>query len=141
MTDRDHARALLDAADRDLRALVAMVPDNAFADEIVGFHAQQAVEKALKAWLAFEGRPYPWTHDLSALLGLIEDAGHEVERLRPLVRLNVFAVRFRYESLGPTAPLRGRAQIGGGRCRGARARPRASGLTPRIDSAAAPRRP
>ena len=27
-----------------------------FADEIFGFHAQQAIEKSLKAWLAF----YTW---------------------------------------------------------------------------------
>ena len=111
MSDADHAAALLALARRDLRALRAMVETEAVADEIVGFHAQQSAEKALKAWLAWEGRPYPWTHDLSALLGALEDAGHDVSLFRPLVRLNVFAVRFRYESLGPGAPLADRAGI------------------------------
>ena len=40
----------------------------AFDDEIFGFHAQQAVEKALKAWLTEVGVTYPLTHDLSLLL-------------------------------------------------------------------------
>lgn len=36
--------------------------------DTVCFHAQQAVEKALKAYLAFQGQPPPRTHDLVALL-------------------------------------------------------------------------
>ena len=111
MSDREHAEALLHLAARDHRALVAMAGADSFADEIVGFHAQQAVEKALKAWLATDGHPYDRTHDLSALLGALEHHGHDVSGLRPLVRLNVFAVRFRYEALGPGAPLAGRIGI------------------------------
>lgn len=52
MSDQEHAESILEAARRDLRALRAMDDAVAFPDEIVGFHAQQAVEKALKAWLA-----------------------------------------------------------------------------------------
>jgi len=39
----------------------------AFADEIFGFHAQQAVEKGLKAWICLHGIEYPFTvlQDLS----------------------------------------------------------------------------
>jgi HEPN domain-containing protein len=49
---RDLARVLLERADGDV-ALVRYVRDNAdIADVIVGFHAQQAVEKSLKAVLA-----------------------------------------------------------------------------------------
>ena len=35
-----------------------------FADEIFGFHVQQATEKLLKAWLASLGEAYPLSHDL-----------------------------------------------------------------------------
>jgi HEPN domain len=34
----------------------------------VGFHAQQAAEKALKAVLAASGDDFPWTHDLRHLM-------------------------------------------------------------------------
>jgi HEPN domain-containing protein len=109
MSDHDHALALLTMAEKDLRALGGMTDADTFADEIVGFHAQQAVEKAMKAWLAERSVAYPLTHDLSVLLGLLDDAGEEAAPFRSLVRLNVFAVRFRYEALGMGTPLDNRA--------------------------------
>jgi HEPN domain-containing protein len=45
------------------------------SDAIVGFHAQQAVEKALKAVLAERGATYPFTHDVGLVMALCEDAG------------------------------------------------------------------
>ena len=67
-------------------------------DEVFGFHAQQAVEKALKAWLSALGIPYPFTHSLDALLGLIEDeaGAEEIGQFRNLKFLGAFAVQFRY---------------------------------------------
>jgi HEPN domain-containing protein len=67
------------------------------ADEIVGFHAQQATEKALKAWLTAQGLQYPITHQLARLLALLEGAGAQVESFLPLVRFTAFAVQARYE--------------------------------------------
>jgi hypothetical protein len=62
MNDREHAEDILETGRRDLRALRAMHDVEAFPDEIFGFHAQQAVEKAMKAWLArAECRPARWT--------------------------------------------------------------------------------
>jgi HEPN domain-containing protein len=43
----------------------------------VGFHAQQAVEKALKVALTLTGVDYPKTHDIDFLLALVER--HSVE--------------------------------------------------------------
>lgn len=67
------------------------------ADAIVGFHAQQAVEKALKSVLAASGEDFPWTHDLRYLIERLDDLGeplpsplHEVRVLAP------WAVEFRY---------------------------------------------
>ena len=51
MSDLDHARLMLNMAGKDLKALQGMMDVNTFASEIFGFHAQQAVEKALKACL------------------------------------------------------------------------------------------
>lgn len=39
-------------AEKDHTALQGMLDTQIFADEIFGFHAQQAAEKALKAWLS-----------------------------------------------------------------------------------------
>jgi HEPN domain-containing protein len=49
MADAEHASELLRHGRKDLSALCAMSDSEAFADEISGFHAQQAAEKALKA--------------------------------------------------------------------------------------------
>ncbi len=70
MSDPKCARALLEAADRDiltLRKMTARVPDESF-----GFHVQQAAEKAFKAWLCALGQVYPLRHDLDDLLDTFE---------------------------------------------------------------------
>ena len=48
MSDLEEARTLFEAAERDLSALRGMHDSSIFADEIFGFHAQQAAEKFLK---------------------------------------------------------------------------------------------
>jgi HEPN domain-containing protein len=45
---------------------------DAVADAILGFHAQPAVEKSLKAVLASRAIEFPYTHDLDGLLELCE---------------------------------------------------------------------
>ncbi len=108
--DRDHARALLAMARKDLRALAGMENPETFADEIVGFHAQQAIEKALKAWLAALGKEYPLTHEIDRLLALLDDEGCDVTPFRTLDRYTSFAVAFRYEALGGEASGLDRAE-------------------------------
>jgi len=86
-------------ARKDLRAAAAMLDPDIFAEEIFGFHAQQAVEKSLKAWLSLIGRPYPRTHDIGALLELLADRSENLpEWAWELVDLTDFAVQLRYGS-------------------------------------------
>jgi len=85
-------------ARKDLQALQGMTDSATFADEIFGFHAQQSMEKSLKAWLAVRGVEYPKTHDLRALLALLIEHGIDVGDLWDLVEFNLFAVQFRYEA-------------------------------------------
>ena len=59
MSDLKQARVLLTSAERDISALRGMADAAVFADEIFGFHAQQAAEKLLKAWVALLGETYP----------------------------------------------------------------------------------
>jgi HEPN domain-containing protein len=61
----EETRAWLDRARRDLRAAELLIAGEAGADAL--FHYQQAVEKALKAFLTFHQRPFRRTHDLSDL--------------------------------------------------------------------------
>ena len=49
--------------------------DSAALGNLVAFHAQQAIEKALKAVLVRHTVEFPKTHDLEQLLELIEGAG------------------------------------------------------------------
>lgn len=94
----EEARHLLAAARRDLRALEGMSDAEIFADEIFGFHAQQAVEKSLKAWLSMLDVQYPNTHDLSLLLNMLESQHQKVSMYLDVIELNPFSVQFRYEA-------------------------------------------
>jgi HEPN domain-containing protein len=97
MSEPEEAQRLLIMARKDLKALRGMGQSTDFDDEIFGFHVQQAIEKALKAWLASMGHPYPYTHNLLVLFGSIEERGGDVKRFLDLVRYNSFAIQFRYE--------------------------------------------
>jgi hypothetical protein len=99
MNGHEHARNLLTLARKDLTALRAMGDPQFFTDEICGFHAQQAIEKTLKAWAAICGLEYPFKHDLGHLLAILESAGEKVEPFWSLVEYTDFGVRFRYETL------------------------------------------
>jgi len=98
MNGREETQRLLNLARKDFKALEGMLDAGQFDEEIFGFHAQQAVEKALKAWLTFLQKEYPRTHDLSLLLGLLETTKADVKAFLDLEELTVFAVQFRYEA-------------------------------------------
>jgi HEPN domain-containing protein len=98
MEPHEEADRLLHSAENDFRALSGMTDAEVFTDEIFGFHAQQAVEKCLKAWIALLGTEYPKTHDLSFLLSTLQRLGEEVEGFQDLIDFNPYAVQFRYEA-------------------------------------------
>lgn len=90
---------LLGRADGDL-ALVRHVLDSAdIPDAIVGFHAQQAVEKSLKAVLAGREVDYAKTHALGYLIELVQTNGLDAPpAVLAAAELNPWAVEFRYEA-------------------------------------------
>lgn len=59
-------------AEIDLATAEKLAPDPKMDDRPVGFHAQQAVEKAIKVVLMLEGTDFPKTHDLEYLIILAE---------------------------------------------------------------------
>ena len=94
MNELEEALDLLAAARRDVTALQVMMDPAIVAEEIFGFHVQQAAEKMLKAWLAVLGAEYPRTHDIGILLRLLAPLSLDVAELSHLVRWNLFAVQF-----------------------------------------------
>ncbi|NLI30367.1 MAG: HEPN domain-containing protein [Nitrospiraceae bacterium] len=97
MSGAEEALRMLRMAEKDLRALNGMLDSGIFPDEIFGFHAQQAAEKSLKAWITVLGLKHTYKHDLRPLLIQLQEAGCSVTDLWDLVDLNAFAVQFRYE--------------------------------------------
>ena len=103
----EYADLLLSKAAGDLAAARALADAHNVGDDIVGFHAQQATEKALKAALAIVGVEIPLTHDVDHLVELAEGAGCDPpEAVREAGWLSPWAVQFRYVI---PASLRGRA--------------------------------
>ena len=96
MSDPKQARVLLEAAERDVSALRGMDDAAVFADEIFGFHVQQAAEKLFKAWLALLGELYPMTHDLTELLELLKARQPDAAPFDALIDYTPYAVQLRY---------------------------------------------
>jgi len=85
---------------QDQQVVNRFMADRSISDEVVGFHAQQAVEKLIKAVLAFRGIKYRRTHQLEELVALLNDAGVAYPpELSEAVVLTPFAVEFRYDLL------------------------------------------
>lgn len=96
----DRASVLLRKAADDLSVVVLFHEREIGSDEQLGFHCQQAIEKSIKAVLARRGIDYPWTHDLTRLLLILDTSGIPIPaELREADLYTSFAVRFRYEDL------------------------------------------
>lgn len=99
------ARRFLALADRDIRAFRKLSDDPEIDDEVVGFHAQQGVEKCLKAVLAQHRVEVRKTHDLQVLIELLIQNNLPSPPLREGIdALGPFAVELRYDLMA-TEPL------------------------------------
>lgn len=101
---RERAERLLRKAAQDEFTIDKLASDPASPDEVIGFHAQQAVEKMLKAGLTLRGARYRRTHDLVELLDLARANGILLpEELEDVRRLSPFAAEYRYDDIPPDA--------------------------------------
>jgi hypothetical protein len=108
----DLARVLLARAVDDETLVRKVCSDADVADAIVGFHAQQAAEKLIKAVLAARGVAFVKTHALSYLIGLVEENDIEApSELSEADVLSPWAVEFRYEGEEPPALDRSAALV------------------------------
>lgn len=67
-------------ASKDLAALRGMIDASLFADEIFGFHAQQAVEKSLKAWITVAGDTFGFYNTPSDFLKFIMTSERSIQQ-------------------------------------------------------------
>lgn len=109
---KSFALQLIFSAQQDIAAarLLASAPD--FGDAVVGFHAQQAIEKAIKSVLSAHRVEFRRTHDLVTLLDMLN--AHQIA-LPPgadwLDELNPYAVEARYGMINPQGLDRQRALL------------------------------
>lgn len=93
----DLVQGWLRKAHSDMIAVEALV--NASAFDTACFHAQQAAEKYLKAYLTQETVTYPYTHNLVKLVELCAASDDTFRTLLPVVTALVpYAVELRYDA-------------------------------------------
>ena len=104
MHSRELAELFFGKAHQDEFVLDMLISDPASPDEVIGFHAQQAVEKMLKAVLVLHAVRLGKIHEIAQLLALLrENHIPYPAEFEELDRLSPFAVDFRYEDL-PSRP-------------------------------------
>lgn len=100
------AALLARKAQEDAVAVRELAANPEIADGIVGFHAQQAIEKWLKAAMALRNIREARIHDIGRLLQLLEKDGAELPAAaNQLDELTIYAVPLRYDELLDAEPL------------------------------------
>ena len=112
MAERTLVDILLGMAEQDALAYRKLADDPEIHDALIGFHAQQAVEKALKAVLSHAGVSFRRTHDIAELLDLLTDSSlPEPPFSNQLDELNPYAVEMRYGLVEPSGLDRSSTQV------------------------------
>lgn len=94
---REYAALLIAKATADRHAAHVLAEADV-ADVLIGFHAQQSVEKAVKAVLVLAGARLPRIHDLERLLALASQSGSSPpELVADAGWLTPWGVQFRYD--------------------------------------------
>ena len=95
---REHAQVLMEKARGDAWMLNRVIADPDAPLWSLGFHAQQAAEKAIKAILSKHSIEYPRTHNLALLLDLLRGNGLTLPPdADQLPRLTPFGAPLRYD--------------------------------------------
>lgn len=106
MTPRDLARLYLDKGRDDELVAERLAPMADVPDSGVGFHAQQAIEKYLKAVLALNEVRVQKTHEIGALLGQVAELGLDLpDGVGLALELNPYSVLERYPLAPESEPL------------------------------------
>lgn len=94
---RELVQQWLEKAEGDWRLSHRLLEDADPPLEAIAFHAQQAVEKYLKALLTWQQVEFPKTHDIKRLLELIGACDPDLAGyLSETTELTAYAVEYRY---------------------------------------------
>ena len=80
---------------QDLKAAKVLISEDGMRETTL-FHLQQAIEKALKAYLIWCAVCFPHTHDLEVLVDLAIEQDADFEQLDSVTDMTDFAVAVRY---------------------------------------------
>ena len=101
--EASEVRRWLEKPDHDRRIAALAIEQTPPITDVAAFHAQQAVEKLLKAYLVYKYQEFEKIHDLGELVALCSSHDASFADLRDQASvLTPFAVRFRYP--GPADP-------------------------------------
>jgi len=115
-------------ADSDLTAAAALLRlKDGCPTDVVCFHAQQSVEKYLKAFLVSESVDFPKTHDLERLIALLPPRSRPTLSVEDQGKLTEYATAARYPGWGPIPLSEARRAVATAR----RVRKHIRGLLPR----------
>lgn len=104
--DLDLVRQWIERSKADLHGAEVALLGKPLITEHVCFHSQQAVEKALKAFLVYHQVEFAWTHQIGLLLELCAKQDDLFTRfVATAVPLTQYAVRFRYPFFGASPSL------------------------------------
>jgi hypothetical protein len=122
----DLAQLLMEKAAGDESILFRLIDEDDIPDDGLGFHAQQAVEKMIKAVLAHNEVAYERTHNIAYLLTLLDgESIPKPDRAADLPNLSPWAAELRYARQPEAVPDRSEmrslvegASLGGNAARG-----------------------
>jgi HEPN domain-containing protein len=87
-------------AEEDAKVVRLFAANSEIGDDIIGFHAQQAIEKWLKSVIAGRGEKFEYTHDLHRLVMLATQGTGELPvDVDAVIALTQYAAPLRYEDL------------------------------------------
>jgi HEPN domain-containing protein len=103
---RELVRQWLEKAEDDWRLSHRLAADSESYAEATAFHAQQAVEKYLKAFLTWHQVEFPKTHDIKRLLKLVSDCDPSLtQESSDAADLTAYAVEYRYPGEYPPVTM------------------------------------
>jgi HEPN domain-containing protein len=103
----DLALLLMEKAAGDEKIFLRLIDEDDIPDDGLGFHAQQAVEKMIKAVLAHNDVSYERTHNIAYLLTLLDSESiPKPSNAANLPNLSPWAAEFRYARQPEAVPDR-----------------------------------
>jgi len=104
---REFVQQWVSRAEEDLAAARQLLSSVPVLPRPIGFHAQQATEKYLKAYLVWKQIDFPKTHNIANLLDLLSEADKSLAiSLDAASVLTKYAVETRYPGDLPDIPQR-----------------------------------